>query len=175
MRSTSPRPDRRIWIDRCALGFTYRENPAGTWCGAGRGIATWGGEIEIPPRLHRGHHLLLRGAAPVECLDGGAVSKYKNIPQRVDGHFFHSKKEARRYTELKLMQEAGVISNLELQPKFRIEINGILICNYFADFRYYDNERNAEIVEDVKGIRTAIYRLKKRLMKAVHDIQIEET
>lgn len=102
------------------------------------------------------------------------MSKFGNIPQRVDGIFFHSKKEARRYRELKAIQQAGVISDLETQPKFRLDINGKHICNYFADFRYYDHERNMEVVEDVKGVRTQVYKLKKRLMLAIHDIEVEE-
>lgn len=102
------------------------------------------------------------------------MSKYGNIPQRVDGVFFHSKREARRYKELKALSQVGVISELETQPKFKLDINGTHICNYFADFKYFDNERNQEVVEDVKGVRTQVYKLKKRMMKAIHDIEVEE-
>ena len=100
--------------------------------------------------------------------------KYGNIPQRVDGIFFHSKKEARHYKVLKAMQQGGIIRDLETQPKFKLEINGVHICNYFADFRYYDKELGREVIVDVKGTKTQVYKLKKRLMKAIHGIEIEE-
>jgi hypothetical protein len=103
------------------------------------------------------------------------VSKFHNVPKRVDGILFHSGKEARRYVELRGMERAGIIRDLELQPRYRLEFNGERICDYIADFRYHDNERRADIVEDVKGVRTEVYKLKKRLMKALLDIEVEET
>src|SRR3970040_2374191 len=99
------------------------------------------------------------------------MNKYRNIPKRVDGILFQSTKEARRYSELKALQQAGVIRDLEMQPKFKLEINGVHITTYYADFRYHDNERRAEIVEDVKGMRTALYIIKRRLMKAIYEIE----
>lgn len=51
-------------------------------------------------------------------------SKYKNQATTLDGIWFHSKREANRYAELKLLEQAGQIENLELQPKFSIEIGG---------------------------------------------------
>ena len=102
------------------------------------------------------------------------MTKYGNIPQRVDGIFFHSKKEARHYKVLKSMQQAGIIRDLETQPKFKLDINGTHICNYFADFKYFDNELDREVIVDVKGVRTQVYKLKKRLMLAIHDIEVEE-
>ena len=72
------------------------------------------------------------------------------------------------------MQEAGVIQGLELQPRFKLEANGEFICHYVGDFMYFDNERRERIVEDVKGIRTQLYILKKRLMKAILGIEVEE-
>jgi len=102
------------------------------------------------------------------------MSKFHNIPKRVDGILFQSTKESRRYSELKALQQAGVIRDLEMQPKFKLEVNGVHITTYYADFRYHDNERRAEVVEDVKGMRTQIYIIKRRLMKAIHDIEIEE-
>lgn len=100
--------------------------------------------------------------------------KYRAIPTEVDGIRFSSKKESRRYSELKLMERAGEISGLSLQPKFPIVINGVKVCNYLADFSYLlaDGMRR---VEDVKGFKTPIYNLKKRLVKAVHGVEIFET
>ncbi len=102
------------------------------------------------------------------------MSKFGNIPQRVDGIFFHSKKEARHYKVLKAMQQAGIIRDLETQPKFKLDFNNVHICNYFADFQYFDNELNREIVVDVKGVKTQVYKRKKRLMLAIHGIEVEE-
>jgi len=99
-------------------------------------------------------------------------SKYRNIKTVVDGIKFDSKKEAKRYQELKLLEKAGEITDLELQPRFNLIVNGKKICAYIADFRY--TSRDKTIIEDVKGMRTPIYKLKKKLMKACLDIDIEE-
>ena len=99
--------------------------------------------------------------------------KYRNVKTEADGHIFDSKKEAARYQELKLMQQAGDISNLRLQPKYCIHIENDKICDYIADFAYIENRHH--IVEDVKGIKTAVYRLKKKLLRAIYGIDIRET
>ena len=107
------------------------------------------------------------------------MNKYHNIKTEIDGITFASKAEARRYQELKLMERAGVIGELELQPSFALVVNGTKICRYVADFKYLDKEKstNAEdcrVVEDVKGVKTPAYRLKKKLMKAIHGIEVQE-
>lgn len=107
--------------------------------------------------------------------------KYLNIKTEVDGHTFDSKKEAKRYGELRLLQQAGVIQNLELQPPFRCEANGKHVCTYKADFAY--DERQADgrverIIEDVKSAITRkhpVYRIKKKLVEALFGIVITET
>ncbi len=104
-------------------------------------------------------------------------NKYNAVKTVVDGITFDSKKEAKRYAELKLLEKAGEISGLLLQPPFKIEINGVKICTYIADFQYvshFKHEDDKFVVEDVKGVKTAIYRLKKKLVKAVYDIDIVE-
>lgn len=103
-------------------------------------------------------------------------------PTVVDGIRFHSKKEARRYQELKLLERAGQISNLERQVK--IELHGksgpILtekgnVMSYIADFRYVDWDLGgAWVIEDAKGFRTDLYKLKKAILKA-QGITITET
>ncbi len=101
--------------------------------------------------------------------------KYKNVKTFVDGISFDSRKESARYADLKLMQKAGEISDLTLQPKFDIVINGVKVCSYVADFSYVEN--GVKIVEDVKSEVTRklpAYRLKKKLMKAVHSIEVRE-
>lgn len=84
-----------------------------------------------------------------------------------DGITFASKREMLRYGELKMLVRARVITNLELQPKFPIVINGQTVCNYISDFRYRDLQGKV-IVEDSKGMRTEIYRLKSKLFHACY-------
>lgn len=105
------------------------------------------------------------------------MTKYHNRKCEIDGMKFDSLAEGRRYNELKLMRHAGLISELEMQKKFSIDINGQHICNYYADFFYYDIQNEKWITEDIKGgnaTKTAAYRLKKKLMKAVLGVDIVE-
>lgn len=104
-----------------------------------------------------------------------AYSKYKNQKIIVDGIKFDSKKEAKRYTELKILEKAKIIKELELQKVFEIQPkytnnNGEKIreITYKADFFYYDNEKEQYIVEDTKGYRTEVYKLKKKLFEYVY-------
>lgn len=103
--------------------------------------------------------------------------KYQNRKTVVDGLSFDSLKESRRYGELKLLERSGRITGLEVQPAFRIVVNNCLICTYKADFRYVIDAPYASgqvVVEDVKGVQTPVYRLKKKLMLAVHGISVVE-
>lgn len=108
------------------------------------------------------------------------MNKYHNIKTVVDGITFDSKLEAKRYGELKLLEKGNLIFGLELQPKFPIVVNGKKICTYIADFKYIlktsqpQGVGSEEIIEDVKGMKTPIYNLKKKLMKAIHGIDIVE-
>lgn len=101
------------------------------------------------------------------------MSKYHAIKTEVDGFVFDSKAEARRYSELKLLEKVGEIKDLQLQPPFPVFVNGKLICHYIADFSYH--EKGKYIVEDVKGVKTPVYRLKKKLVEALYNITITET
>lgn len=104
--------------------------------------------------------------------------KYRNVKTVVDGITFDSLKESRRYGELKLLEKSGRISGLEVQPAFRIVVNNCLICTYKADFRYVTDMPHASgqvVIEDCKGFLTPVYRLKKKLMLAVHGISVVET
>ena len=85
------------------------------------------------------------------------MSKYNAVPTYVDGYRFASKAEARRYEQLKLLVKAGVITHLELQPKY-ILTAGI---SYIADFCYYQNGK--PVAEDVKGKATEVFKLKAKL------------
>lgn len=101
------------------------------------------------------------------------MSKYRNVRTTIGTHKFASKREAKRYCELRLLEHAGRIENLHLQQKFPLMVNGVKVCTYIADFCYV--ERGLPVVEDVKGVRTPIYRLKAKLMQACYDIKIRET
>ena len=98
--------------------------------------------------------------------------KYNAKKTEVDGRVFDSRAEARRYSELCLLESAGVIKDLVCQAAFPVFVNSKLICHYYADFTYHEN--GAYIVEDVKGMKTPVYRLKKKLVEALYNITITE-
>src|SRR5262245_8678725 len=100
--------------------------------------------------------------------------KYKAIPTEVDGIVFPSKKQAVRYQELKILERTRLISDLQLEVWFDITVNGMKICRYRADFSY-KNKHGDTIIEDTKGVRTPEYKLKAKLMLAVHGIRVVET
>ena len=102
------------------------------------------------------------------------MTKYHNKQTMVLGETFSSRKEAGRYQELLYMQRAGIIRDLELQPRYDLVVNGVKIGFYKADFRYFDVETARVIVEDAKGMKTPVYQLKKKLVKAIHGIDIVE-
>jgi hypothetical protein len=101
-------------------------------------------------------------------------SKYGAQRTEVDGITFASKKEARRYGELKLLQRAGTIRDLKLQPRFPLTVNGRLVCTYVGDFEYLTVPIGARIVEDAKGFKTPEYKLKAKLFKALNGFEITE-
>jgi hypothetical protein len=101
------------------------------------------------------------------------VTKYHAQPTEVLGQKFDSRGEARRYVDLTLLLAAGEIAELERQIKYPLEVNGVKVADYVADFRYREGKR--VVVEDFKGVRTPVYRLKKKLMKAIHGVDIRET
>lgn len=123
------------------------------------------------------------------------MQKYKNKKYEYDGIIFDSRKEGRRYAELKVMQKAGIIHDLQLQVKFVLiptqyeessevytkgnkkgqKKRGKLLekeCSYIADFVYYENGQ--QIVEDAKGLRTEVYKIKKKLILERYGIRIRE-
>jgi hypothetical protein len=87
-------------------------------------------------------------------------------------HLHDSKLEATRCNALHDLQASGEISGLTMQPSFPIEIDGKLVCTYVADFAYFVS--TCRIVEDVKGMLTPVYRLKKKLVEAVHGVVVAE-
>ena len=97
--------------------------------------------------------------------------KYHSKKVIVDGIKFDSLKEARRYHELKILEKANEITELrlqvkfELQPSFKKEGKTYRKIEYIADFTYYDNKLNKYIVEDTKGYKTEVYKIKKKLFE----------
>ena len=102
------------------------------------------------------------------------MTKYGAIPTVVDNITFASRAEARRYGELKLMQQVGEIKDLFVHPTWPIVINGYKVTTYAADFSYGDTLTGKLVVEDVKGVRTGVYKLKKRLLFACHGLVVTE-
>ena len=104
-------------------------------------------------------------------------SKYQNRKVEFDGHKFDSMKEAKRYQQLKLLERAKVIDDLKLQVPFIIIEKSRYgrAIKYIADFTYFDNDKGMRVVEDVKGMKTDVYKLKKRLMAERYGIEILET
>jgi hypothetical protein len=124
------------------------------------------------------------------------VKKYHNKKIKVDGIIFDSKKEAVRYKELKILEKAGIIHDVQRQVKYILipaqyehtssiyskgknkgsPKKGKLIereCAYYADFVYTENGET--VVEDTKGVKTPEYIIKRKLMLYVHNIKIKET
>lgn len=113
------------------------------------------------------------------------ASKYRNVKTVVDGHVFASKKEARRYRELRYLCKVGEINDLQIHPIYWLDFNGHVICKYVADFSYItkgeviasDGKRTPEVVvEDVKSkpTKTPVYRLKAKLFRAIYGFPITE-
>ena len=104
----------------------------------------------------------------------GVVSKERRT---VDGQTFDSAKEARRYAELCLLERAGEITDLEIQPVFPVAIAGKHFCRYTGDFSYRDRAGRF-VVEDVKSkggtSKDAAYRLRKKAAELAYSITVTE-
>lgn len=108
-------------------------------------------------------------------------SKYHARKTVVDGITFDSKREAKRYGELKLLERAGAIRDLRRQVRFELipafDVGGkhYRPTSYVADFVYTDCKTGTEVVEDVKGVRTDVYRLKSKMFAHKFGVVILET
>lgn len=123
-------------------------------------------------------------AQRLQQLDGASAvrekrSKYGAQRTQAYGHTFASKGEAMRYIELRQMERAGLIQQLELQVSYEL-VPAVVIggkktqpIRYVCDFRYL--EGGVLVVEDFKGVRTKEYLIKRALMRHVHGIEIRET
>lgn len=117
-------------------------------------------------------------------------NKYKNKKVVIDGLVFDSKREAKRYGELLLLEKVGAITNLQRQVKYvlipaqrepdTVGVRGGIHkgkviekeCAYYADFVYQQDGET--VVEDTKGMRTTEYVIKRKLMLYIHGIRITE-
>lgn len=110
----------------------------------------------------------------------GTYTKYHNTKVIYKGIKFDSKRERNRYKELVLLKNAEIISSLELQKKFELQPsykkNGKTIrsISYIADFYYYDNVKRQYVVEDTKGVKTDVYKIKKKMFEYKYNLTIKE-
>ena len=100
------------------------------------------------------------------------ANKFKAKKCTIDGYTFDSLMEGRRYNELNLLQRAGKIHCLNVHPGWDIIINNKHICTVLLDFEYYDKASKKMVYEDVKGCKTALSSLKKKLVEACFSITV---
>jgi len=105
-------------------------------------------------------------------LGGNKKNKYGAMKTEYNGEMYDSKAEAHRAFELDMMEKSGLINDLERQKKFPVSINGKVVFTYIADFTYIDLEKKKLVVEDVKGMRTPMFNLKKKCVEAQYEIEI---
>ena len=103
------------------------------------------------------------------------ANKYHAVKTIVDGITFDSKREAQRYEELRLLEKAGEISELIVHPRYELEKADRMMClraiNYIGDFQY--REDNHLVCEDVKGVQTAVFKMKANLFHRYYkDIEL---
>lgn len=97
----------------------------------------------------------------------GVYNKFRAIKEECPrGHIHDSKMESRRCADLCALETTGVITHLEQQPVYQVTIDGKPICKYVADFRYRMADSGLVIVEDVKGMQTPVFNLKRKLVEA---------
>lgn len=100
------------------------------------------------------------------------ANKYKAKKCKIDGYTFDSLMEGRRYNELKLLNQSGRIDGIFVHPAFSIFIKEVFICKVILDFGYFDNDKLDTVYEDVKGCKTALSSLKKKLVEAQYSITV---
>ena len=93
------------------------------------------------------------------------MSKYRNRKTVVDGITFDSAAEARRWEVLRMLERTGAVSGLERAVSFPLYVQCVEVGRYVADFVYFWPNRD-RVIEDVKGVQTAVFRLKARIMAA---------
>ena len=101
------------------------------------------------------------------------MKKYRNKKTVIDGITFDSKLEGKHYSQLKLLMRAGEIKDLELQPRYDLIINDVKVGFYKGDFRFFDLKEDRQRVVDSKGMDTPLSKLKRKMVKAIYDIDVE--
>lgn len=102
-------------------------------------------------------------------------NKFGAIAVEIGGFRFPSQAEGRRYLQLLALQDAGAIRGLRLQPRFPFHIGDERMFTYVADFSYRVAETGEIVIEDVKGVKTPVYKLKKKIIEKYYGIKIVET
>lgn len=112
----------------------------------------------------------------------GRRSKYGAQPTVIDGIRFDSKREGARYQELRLLERAGEIQDLELQPEFLLyagcelsiypDRDPLKLGVYRADFRYIETRTGEVVVEDVKGYDVPLGKWKRRMAEAIYGVAV---
>lgn len=102
------------------------------------------------------------------------MTKYGAKRTEWNGRTFASKAEATWAMNYEAMQATGLIRDLEYQPAFDLTVNGVKVGRYVADFAYVDADSGERVVVDIKGVRTPVYKLKAKLVRALYGITIEE-
>lgn len=97
--------------------------------------------------------------------------KYNAQPTVVDGIRFASKAEATRWQQLGLLERAGEITGICRQVRFPLEVCGVKVTTYVADFVYQDAKRG-RVIEDVKGVSTPLFKLKRKMFEAIYQQEI---
>lgn len=125
------------------------------------------------------HRRLNRNSICKDCGVPVDLRAKRNKMGAVRTNGFDSRVESKRADELTLMQKAGLIRRLMLQVSFSLDLDGQHICTYRADFVYEELDKSiggwSEVVEDKKGHKTEVYKIKKKLMLALRGIEIRET
>ncbi|TPW26012.1 DUF1064 domain-containing protein [Pararhizobium mangrovi] len=113
-------------------------------------------------------------AAEARAQAGKRRSKYGNRRCELDGIRFDSKAERDYYARLKQREKAGEVGGVELQRPFAmIGPDGRLITTYKADFAFWDHTADRFRVIDVKGVETAVFKIKRKMMRSFHGIEVE--
>jgi hypothetical protein len=100
------------------------------------------------------------------------TSKYGNTKVEADGLTFDSKREYSRWRDLQLLERAGEIKNLQRQVPFPLLVDEQLIGKYIADHVYYDTRTQSKVIEDVKGVETALFKWKAKHVLAQYKVKI---
>jgi hypothetical protein len=117
---------------------------------------------------------LAKGPQPIPVISKRPKYGNRKVTD-AEGNVHDSTKEYRRWCELQLRERAGEITRLRRQVPFAMVVNGILVCQYIADVVY--DEGQATIVEDCKSPQTrklAAFAIKRKLMQAIHGIEVRE-